>query len=322
MSNKNVEFLEIVLKNKNTGVLLDCCELRRIFNDILVKHGVKNIDCITLDLTPRVSPDSYNPKILLDVYEMSDIMFARVSKKKENNAIQRRDYTTYIADDVFTAAEMSKLGIEVFTYFIIDFKKGIISIVNAQDAPGPRILNWVFEEYDKTYEIEFSNIPNKDGIDILYKSESSKITRYEFDIPTPNAEYLQEILGLSEEEIVKIVNHNAHKATLIIRPEPYKNMESNHNVVREIIDILKRKQATYDKSVIRAKTDEFNNRDYDLHAKYFTYPITVKKFRTVGGEKVGYNNDEMKNQFKEGLMGAYNKNKDLILAIVDRENGD
>ncbi len=219
MPDKTVEFWSMNLIDKKKKDVLNPIELNNIFNDIFNKYCIKTQECKTLDLTPKITPDSYEPKILLDIYDVDkdNFMFARISKKKENSAMQRRDYSTYIANDVFTNAEMRKLGIEVFTYFIIDYSKGVISIVNAQGAPGPRILNWIFEEYNKDYEIEFVNIPNKAGIEALYKSQAPVITGYEFEVPIPNAEYLQEILHLDEKEITTIVNENVHKATLILR---------------------------------------------------------------------------------------------------------
>lgn len=321
MPSKTVEFWSYKLCDKKKSIVLDSLELRDIFNTIFNKNCIKTKDCYTLDLTPTITPDSYEPKILLDKYDIGkpNFLFARICKKKDNNAIQRRDYSTYDADDVFTNVEMRKLGIEVFTYLLIDYNKGVVSIVNAQGAPGARILNRIFDEYNMNYELEFINIPNKDGIEALYKSTTPVITGYEFEIPTPNAEYLQDILHLNEEEIQKIVNNKVNKATLILRPEPYKNLESNPNKVREIIDIIKRKKSNFDHSIIKAKTDEFNTRNYDLHSKFFTYPIKIKTYRIASGKKTSLSNKQMKEQFESGLQNAYRKNYELILAIINRD---
>jgi hypothetical protein len=321
MPSKTVEFWSYKLIDKKRSIELNSMELQNIFDTIFNKNCVKTADCMTLDLTPSITPDNYEPKVLLDKYITSNpnFLFARICKKKEHNAMQRRDYLTYLANDVFTNAEMRKLGIEVFTYLLLDYKKGVVSIVNAQGAPGARILNRIFDEYNNDYEIEFRNIPNKDGIEALYKSNAPIITGYEFDIPTPNAEYLQDILHLNEKEIEAIVNNKVHSATLILRPEPYKDLESNPNKVREIIDIVKSKKSNFEHSIIKAKTDEFNTRNYDLHSKYFTYPIKIKSYRIISGKKTALSNKQMKEQFEEGLINAYNKNYELILAITNRD---
>lgn len=319
MPSKTVEFLSMRLTNKKTGDMLSPSEMQKIMEGIFQIHCLKNDDYKTLDLTPKIAPDSVEPKVLLDIYEMTNKMFGRVSKKKDHNSIVRRNYNTYKAEDVFTTDETRRLGIEVFTYFIVDFEYGIISIVNAKDAPGARVLNYIFDEYNNSYEIEFINIPNKDGVNLLYNSKTSAISGFEFEIPVPNAEYLEKILGLNEAEIVNIVNNNVHSAIISLKPEPYKDIESDPSKVKEIIDILKRKKGSYCKSIIKAKTDEFNTRNYDLHAKFFTYPIKIKKTQVIGGKKRSLSGTEMKQQFKVGLNNAYDKNKDLLIAIIGRE---
>lgn len=325
MPNKTVEFLNLKLNSKNGCSLIAINALESIFNTIFDQHSKRTDSCRTLDLTPKVTPDSYEPKILLDIFDIDrpNFLFARISKKKANNAMQHRNYDTYVYKDVFSSEENKKQGIETFTYFIIDYTQGIMSIVNAKDAPGARSLNYIFNEYNTEYELDFINIPNKNGIDLLYKSNSSVITGFEFEVPVPNPEYLQDFLGLDEDELVQIVNENVHKATLILKPEPYKKIENEPSKVRKIIDILQNKRGQYNHSIIRAKTDQISSRNYDLHAKFFTFPITIKQYQTVNGVKRPLSNKDMELQFKDSLFYAYQSNIDLIQCIVNsRENGD
>ena len=83
-----------------------------------------------------------------------------------NNAMLKRDYQTLQADEVFTDAESRKQGIEVFTFFLYDYDKGIVSIVNAKGAPGTKALGKAIETYKPEYKLEFHNIPNEEGIKV------------------------------------------------------------------------------------------------------------------------------------------------------------
>ena len=86
-----------------------------------------------------------------------------------------------------------------------DYKKGIVSIVNAKGAPGTKALGKAIEAYTSEYKLEFHNIPNEEGIRVLYNSESPQISKLEFEVPTPDAEFLQSVLGLDEEVIREMI---------------------------------------------------------------------------------------------------------------------
>lgn len=321
MAYKTVEFMKIELLDRVSRNVLDYKLLRGIISGIIKNYAVIQSNFKILDLTPDIEADDIQPKIILDIFDdKTSIMFGRICKKKLNNEILQRDYTSLMPTEVFTPTEARRKGIEVFTYFIIDYDTGIISIANAKDAPGAGILNNMLDYYSSDYILRFINIPNEDGINLLYNSYAPEITRLLFEVPSPNPQFLQNILDLNEEEIMYIASENLLTVTLTLKPEPYKSLEYDTNKVRQIINILKSKKCNYKKAIIRGKSDEFGNKDFDLHAKYFTYPINIKKFKVVEGVKKEYNLDEITDQFKDGLIQAYRRNLDLLLAIADREN--
>lgn len=320
MANKTVEFLKIELVDRISGHKLDYKNLEPILKEIFTRKAVDGIDCKMLDLTPNINADDIDPKIILDIFDSTSFLFGRICKKKSNSAILQRDYVSLVPAEVFTPAEARKKGIEVFTYFIIDYTKSIISIANAQDAPGAGILNNILDNYNSAYVMRFTNIPNEDGINLLYNSTSPEITRLQFEVPSPDPQYLQKILGLTEAEIAYIAGNDLVTTTVTLKPNPYKSLEKDYGKVREIIDILRANNNKYNHTIVRGKSNEFSNKDFDLHAKYFTYPIQVKKFHMVEGVKKEYNLNEITEQFKTGLLQAYYGNKDLLLAIANRED--
>ncbi|MFV0344224.1 MAG: hypothetical protein ACK5JH_15280 [Anaerocolumna sp.] len=323
MPAKTVEFLRIDLSDRTSKKTISHTKLYSILDAIFTTHCKDHHKYKTLDLTPSIVPNDIKPKIVLDVFEMRpEALFARVCKKKSNNGILRRNYTSLKADEVFNPTEATKLGIEVFTYLYIDFKSGIISIVNAKDAPGPSILNEIFDSYDNTYNLDFVNIPNKEGINVLYESKEPKITGLEFEVPVPDARFLQQVLGLNEEEIAIITRNDYYRTIISLKPEPHKALEDDKSNVRKIIDILKRKKTTYPRVIIKGRSADFNTKEFDLHARFYTYPIDIKLYKMVAGKKKEYGLEDITEQFKKGLVDAFNGNKDLLLALSRREEDE
>jgi len=320
MANKTVEFLKVELLDRVSGHKVDYKLIETILKDIISKKATVGAVCKILDLTPNIAADDVDPKIILDVFDHAHFLFGRICKKKSNSAILRRDYESLVPEEVFTPTEARKKGIEVFTYFILDYNKGIISIANAKDAPGAHILNCILDNYNSTFVMKFTNIPNEDGINVLYNSESPEITRLEFEVPSPDPQYLQKILKLSEEEIAYIASSDLVTTTVTLKANPYKALEKDYNKVREIINIVKANNYKYKNTVVTGKSKDFSNKEFDLHAKYFTYPIQVNKIHVVEGVKKEYNLKEITEQFESGLEDAYYKNIDLLVAIANRED--
>ena len=189
MASMTVEFFKVVLKNSANDGEEDYKIIKSIFDEIKKKSTIHS-NYKSIDLSPEIEPNSVEPKEVMDFFEDKNYLFGRACRKKLNNAMLKRDYQTLQADEVFTDAESRKQGIEVFTFFLYDYKKGIVSIVNAKGAPGTKALGKAIEAYTSEYKLEFHNIPNEEGIRVLYNSESPQISKLEFEVPTPDAEFL------------------------------------------------------------------------------------------------------------------------------------
>lgn len=318
MSVTTVEFFKVFLKETGSKRELDIVKLKTLFEEIFRREGKDCKKYISIDLSPDRVPNDIEPKEVLDIFRDDKYLFGRICRQKSNNAILKRDYDNLIAQDVFTDAEARKRGIEVFTFFILDFVKGILAMANAKGAPGEHSLDSLFKAYNNSYYLEFANIPNEEGINMLYNSKNPKISGFEFDVPSPNAEFLQRVLGLDEDIIKEIIQNDVMTATVMLKPVPYQKMIKGPNKVKEILDILKRKKKNFSKCIVRGGSEDFNSRRFDLHAKYFTYPIEVRKYRQINGKNVEYSLEEIIEQFRIGLHRAYEMNYDLLLAIADR----
>ena len=317
MASMTVEFFKVVLKNSANNKEEDYKIIKSIFEEIESKCTVHG-DYKSIDISPEIEPNSVEPKEIMDFFEDQNYLFGRACRKKLNNAMLKRDYSTLQADEVFTDAESRKQGIEVFTFFLYDYEKGIVSIVNAKGAPGTRALGKAVETYKSEYRLEFINIPNEEGVRVLYNSEFPEISKLEFEVPTPNAEFLQRILGLDEDVVREMIQEDVFATSISLKPIPYGKLSRKKENVRNILDVLFGKRGNFSKTVIRGSSEKFNSRNFDLNAKMFTYPIDVKTYRTEYGKKINYSLRDVVEQFRIGLHKAYEENCEMIIGIADR----
>ena len=317
MASMTVEFFKVVLKNSANDQEEDYRVIRNIFDEI--KNGcIIHKNYRSIDISPEIEPNSVETKEIMDFFEDKNYLFGRACRKKLNNAMLKRDYSTLQAEEVFTDAESKKQGIEVFTFFLYDYDKGIVSIVNAKGAPGTKALKKVIETYKPEYKLEFINIPNKEGIKVLYNSDVPEISKLDFEIPTPNAEYLQKILGLNEEVILEMIQNDVFETSISLKPTPHGKLLRKKENVRNILDVLFGKKKNFSKTVIRGKSEKFNTRNFDLNAEMFTYPIDIKTYKTEKGVKINYSLQDVIEQFRTGLHTAYEENYEIIIGIADR----
>lgn len=317
MATKTVEFLKVDLFDEANNVI-DVKKIKEIFGEIFNRECVENDDCKSLDLSPNTKPDDIEPKKILDIFHDDMFLFGRVSKKKSRNALMRRNYETLVADEVFNTSESLNQGVEVFTFFLMDYERGIVAIANAKDAPGASDLNNIFESYYKEYHLEFTGIPNADGINVLFGATKPEISKIEFEITRPNIEYLMKVLQLDESVVMEMLRDKYFSANLIIKAEPYKKLENDQSIIQRVINKLKSVKDNYEKTVITGKSEDFNTRKFDLHAKFFTYPLDIKNYHWVQKKKVEYTLSEITTQFQEGLHEAYLGNYNMITALADR----
>lgn len=317
MASMTVEFFKVVLKDSSNGKETDYRIIKNIF-DAIKKRCTVHKKYKSIDISPNISPESVEPKEVIDFFEDQKYLFGRICRKKLNNAIIKRDYSTLEADEVFTDAESRRQGIEVFTFFLYDYNKGIVSIVNTKGAPGTRSLEKAVDIYNPQYSLEFINIPNEEGIRVLYSSEFPEISKIEFELPAPNAEFLQKVLGLKEDRILEMIQKDVFAASISLKPIPYGKLLKKKESVRNILDILLGEKDNFSKTVVRGNSEKFNSRNFNLNAKMFTYPIDVKTYKIEYGEKVNYSLEDVIEQFRKGLCRAYEENYELIISIANR----
>lgn len=322
MGTKKVEFRKVSLYELGTDKEISYKKLKPLFQNILKKHGIDNDKCSSIDLDPDITASDVKPKLILDVLrDDNETIFGRICRQKDRTAILRRDYETLKARDVLTNSQAVRVGIETFTYFILEYKTGILSIVMAKDVPGASSLNKLFLEYSKYY-ISLENIPNKNGIELFYESKSPEISQFEFDIANPDAELLQKVLKIDEKQLIDTIKNGVKNARIILKAEPYKKIETDKKNIKRALTELTKKKNCYENVRVKGRSEDFDSHIYDLQDEYFSYPIKVKTFHSVDGKQVEYSLDEVTKQFQDGIKKAFEEYRELIVAIAKRDDGD
>lgn len=98
MSKKNVYFYKIEIVNSQSGVAVPVEQYKDILTEIFARECVNNSVNLTYEQTEP---------ILMDVIENTDeYLFARLSRKRPNNSIQKRNYATRKTTDVLAPDEI------------------------------------------------------------------------------------------------------------------------------------------------------------------------------------------------------------------------
>lgn len=311
MSTKNVYFYKLSLYDTQSRQEMNLTQTKTIIEQIIANNVQNN--AVSL---------SYNDAepIVMDVLQQTnDYLFARLSKKRRNNSIQRRNYNTLETSPVLTPAEEDNNGIEIFTYCILGYNHGILSIAKNQGAPNEEAFNRMFSKYNDSYYLEIDSVPNNQLINEIYNGTNPQINRMTIEIPTPNAEILEKVLGASDSEILQSVQQKTNIISFEIRPEKRGALCDEPSVIQKVINLFKAGKDTFSKVVLDAKPDsKTRQKRYDLYEEYFKYPININEYHMENGRKVENPKEQIQADYKNEMINIYNNYREYILTICNR----
>lgn len=259
-----------------------------------------------------------------DLHYVADIfsykeqkLFLRVSNQKPSGGYLRRNYTTNIPAGVLGTLSEDKEGIEVYTYALLDYESGIFSIVNQQSAPNYKIINYFFSKYNVDYYMEFTAIPNPDGISRIYAAKEPRISQIEIEVPVPSADVLEQMFGWKAKDILDVQGRGL-KATMRLSGMDRRVITDTEEESKGLIDCIKEKIIDYNKAKVRAKADGIKTRDYSFFDENFSYPVEIPSYCIIDGEKHYHTADDLIPIYREHLQMAYNENKQLLKSISNR----
>ena len=292
--------------------------LRNTIDALIERKGKRQDGFISIDISPTRETTNPKPKETLDFFRDDAYIFGRLCRKKPNNQIIKRNYETLSADSVFQPQEEVSLGIEEYSFFLLDPTTGILLMATKQGAPTQRALTALSKTFELEIMMTFKEIPNNDGVRLFYESSSPEISRITVELPTPDAEFLQSVLKLPDGEIMDMLKDGVAHVDLVLKPEPRNAMLKGEQIVKGAITHLQKHLPGFDKAVVRGKSNSFTTREFDLKEQFFSHTIDVSKTHIVGGQTVSYRLEEIVDQYRTALHNAYDTNREYILHLAGR----
>lgn len=312
MSTKNVYLYKVIIKDThNRNEEIPVANFKGLIDAILNDNMIN--DAINL------TPNDAEP-VIMDIMENNDAyLFAKLNRKKPNNSMQKRNYNDYTTTDVLNEDELQNSGVELFTYCILGYDHGILSIVRSKGAPNEGILSRIFTVFNNRYSLETESVPNQDLIAELLNGNAPEINKIQVDIPRPDAQILQQVFGLNEGEVLNAVHRNTASLVFEVKPEFRGALCDDTTIITQLIEVFRRRRNNYNSVKLSGKPDgSTRQRQYDLYEEYFKYPITVSEYRQEGGRKVEIEKQELQNSYRREMMNIYNDYKEVIVVVCDR----
>ncbi len=311
MSTKNIYLFKVVIRDTQTNTEMPVNTFKGLFQAVFDK------ECRNGAL--KLTYEDAEPMMLDIIEDTDEYLFTRLNRKRPNNSMQKRNYNTYETTDVLQPDEIGNSGVEWFTYCILGYSHGILSIVNSKGAPSEGALARVFSRYNNRFSLETEPIPNQDLINELLGGKTPEINRLQVDVAQPDAQVLQEVFGFHDDEVMQAVQRNTSSVVFEIRPDFRGALSNDPNVITRLVRALQQNRRLY-KSVVlsgKANTGE-RQRQYDLYEEYFKYPISVSEYRQENGRKVEIEKETILREYRGNMMNVYSDYKDVILAVSNR----
>lgn len=169
MAEKKVYFYKVSLHKETVDKEEDFNLIKPLFEDVLRSYST-NSSLVLVDS---------DEKVTLDIkYCEGDFLFGTLGKIRDNSNFQFRNKKTSDTVPILSPEEQAITGIECFTYFLLDYSAGILSIVASQTSPKGAVLNNLLAKYCTDFFTEIKPIPHPKFYRQLFspKSTLSKVT--------------------------------------------------------------------------------------------------------------------------------------------------
>lgn len=321
MAKKNVIFFTVKMESRDTGRKLDKKDVVEIISKIISKNSIQGPEYNSVDISK--AGDLFHETI--DAYVYEQYFFGRLSRQKASNSVMKRNYKDYIGNDVLENEDEETIlnqGIEQYTYAYINYETMILAIVNTSLAPNEKAFATMINKFTPQYVLVMDPIPNINGVDKFYRGKNQVLRKLQLEIPLPNAEALQQVFGWDKEDIEKAIFENDNlKINISVGPYNQRGyIAQNDNGIKNLIDIIKSHISVYKKAKLIGKeeTEQTKLREYNFFDENFSFSIDIVNYRVHAGKKVFFSIDELKDQYKDNLIMAYNENYTLFKTICEK----
>lgn len=110
MASMTTEFYKIVLVARANDKEINYKMIKDIITKVISENAIDNDEYKSIDLSPDVLPTSIEPKEIMDIFDDDKYLFGRITRKKANNTVIKREYSTLKANNVFEDSEVIDKG--------------------------------------------------------------------------------------------------------------------------------------------------------------------------------------------------------------------
>lgn len=314
MADKKVYFYKISLFDNLTKKELEPEKLK----DIFMNAYNSNLE----DGSLLLNDDSEEP-IYLDINSKffgEDGVFGTIGKIRDMVGFRKRNKFTKGVKSLLSKEELAEQGIECFTYFSIDFKIGILTVVSSQSSPSEKVINNVLAKYNQNYYTTICVINSKDAYKQLFK-KNSKFTKLTCKINKPSIEMMKE-LNLPKLFRLKAIENDSCQITIEIKSIKKKPFAENNEDTFEIMPMIEELLHNEDLHDIIVTGNPSGNkqREFPLKEMYVYDKIDVKPYKVESGEREYFDLSDIEKLFKEELIAVYRRNRDELVKLITLNN--
>ncbi|SHH53928.1 hypothetical protein SAMN02745135_01121 [Caloranaerobacter azorensis DSM 13643] len=303
---KTVFFYKLDIKKTMQNDYYSESDFYNIFNDRLNKNDIKiNTDSNWGNYYSCL----INNDLVVDILtHTNEYMFATIGKTKNKNVFRRfRNLKNLTHKDLSLDPNTS---LEDYTYFLLDYSFGVISVLNTKSAPSIKkfknILSYYGSMEPHIYPIKNNNIKSKLG-----KVKEIGGLRLTFAIP-PYEILAKQKQNPSFEILNRFRNDGFEKCDLIFYLDRKNPKRKNpKNIIKHVLDTYKLIKESNDnkykleKLGLIATLDEEQQQTIDIFELYFTK-----------GVKIEIDNDFSEKNILNLLKSVYNELKGEILGNI------
>lgn len=309
MSTRTVYFFKMQMKIHGDNVPIT--HFKTEFDRLINTHSTHgSIVLTTLDV--------YD-KIVMDINRTTNkYIFGTLGKQRPDNTIHKRDYNDLSTEGVLGPTESHK-GIEIFTYFLVDFLAGILTIVKSQGTPNAFKFSDIFTRYTSDYTLDLTAIPNDNTYEKLLNSNDPKITQFLFRMPMSDGNYLEEILGISEEKgLLNLLNKDSVDIQVDLKINTRLTKLTKLEQAKEFLNLINEHKEKFKKARVFATTEDIHrSTEFDIFEELHKNQINVNLETREGGIRKMKPINELYEIYYTSMKEIYEENSRILKAKCD-----
>lgn len=311
MAEKSAYFYEIKLYDDNDKEI-KIQNLKLLYDKIFKKYCKNN----SLELDNSID-NKVNMDIIID---REDLLFCKFGKEKDNTTVQVRDNETRSTDLVILPKDLNKKILEVYTYFLLDYKEGIVSIIHGQSAPTKNMINNIASRYSNKYRTELEPIYSIDTYKKLYKKKS-KLSKFLITLNQPNEQIIKAILGdkVGRGKMLEYLSEGKKKVILEVSAKEGKRyITDDYEEIPEYLQPLIDSFTMNAELNFRGSSQGNKIQNFGIGKKELKYNTSINTYKIEDKKRVYYNQKEINDEYYDALKESYRINKNDIMNILNR----